>query len=88
MNFIHWENDIKAADRLWLFGPNLVFVICDGRENQAFTIARIKFDRQWFSFPGFVDDNRFAGPGIHQLALVVTPRLNFDEVNTIGVLAG
>jgi len=59
-----------------------------GGKHQAFAIARVQL--KWHRLGSFdlVDDDRFARPGIHQLAWVVAPRLDFNVVNTAGVFAG
>ena len=60
----------------------------DGRKGQAFTVGVVHFHRRGVCLPQFVNDHRFAGPGIHYLTGDAAPGLNFDVVNARGILAG
>ncbi len=53
----------------------------DGREYRAPAARRVELDRNGLCLSDFMDDDRLARPGVHQAASIVSPRLDFEEVN-------
>jgi hypothetical protein len=53
-----------------------------GGKHQAFAVALVKLKWYRLGFSIHMDDDRFARPGIHQLAWGVAPRLNLNVIDT------